>query len=46
MNIAMDDMAVQIGRRSGILAVADTGFEKKLAALIEETNMPSRRESC
>ena len=28
MNIAMDDMAVQIGRRSGILAVADTGFEK------------------
>lgn len=46
MNIAMDEMAVQIGRRSGILAVTDTGFEKKLAALIEETNMPSRRESC
>ena len=41
MNIAMDEMAVQIGRRSGILAVTDTGFEKKLAALIEETNIPS-----
>lgn len=46
MNIAMDEIAVQIGRRSGILAVTDAGFEKKLAALTEETNMLYRRESC
>lgn len=54
MAIAMDEMASQIGRRSGILAVTDAGFEKKLTALVsqlarqtaEETNTCSGRESC
>ena len=55
IDVAMDELAVQIGRRSGILAVTDQGLEKNLTALAlaavtpetaAETDMRSGRESC
>ncbi len=55
LGIAMDEIAPQIGRRSGILAVSDPGFEAKIRSLLEEiktapgeeeTEPLSRKESC
>ena len=45
LKIAMDEMAAQIGRRSGILAVADDGFERKLRSLLEQAERLSAAES-
>ena len=45
LGIAMDEMAAQIGRRSGILAVADTGFERKLCSLLEQAERLSAAQT-
>lgn len=36
LGVTMDEMAPQIGRRSGILAVTDRGFETKIRSLLSE----------
>ena len=38
LGVAMDEMAAQIGRRSGILAVTDKGLERKLESLLEQAS--------
>lgn len=45
LGIAMDEMAAQLGRRSGILAVADTGFERKLCSLLEQAERLSAAQT-
>ena len=56
LGVSMDEMSVQIGRRSGILAVTDKGMEAKIQSLLsdaaqaekseEKTETLSRKESC
>ena len=45
LGVAMDEMSAQIGRRSGILAVADKGMEEKIKSLLSDAAQASMAEN-